>query len=506
MPPDVPADESGHSRREFLGRTAYAAGLAGVTGLSADTILSEAAQATTRFSPLPKPRNVPIDHFVLLMMENRSFDHYFGWLRGYADASQKESYPNPEGELVSTRAASTLGSNGVRVQGLRPPRPGPRLELRPRPVHRRLPRAGQRQRRVRAQLLQPRRARLHPRGGPQLHALRPLLLLAARPHLAEPLLQVVGPVGRVQDEHDPARRQHLGDDLRPGARPRPDGQVLLLGPAVRRPLGPALFDLARADRAVLRRRRGRQAPEHRHRGPALQGRQRGGRALRRRAPARRRAPRPGLPGRRGERLRHLGQLPARRAVRHLRRVGRLLRPRAPRARAGRPREHRPERGLRPARASGCRPWPSRRTRATRAPPSAGASGAGGTTRATAWTTAATRTSRSSASSRYRFGLGFLNKRHKYANNIGHSFDFWGKPDFEPAELPDPPAIVTQPCALGGQDVEDSLETHQSDIDAPRADRGEAEGSRLRGHAGQDLHQAGHGEEGHRGRSLSALLI
>ena len=28
---------------------------------------------------------------------------------------------------------------------------------------------------------------------------------------------------------------------------------------------------------------------------------------------------------------------------------------------------------------------------------------------------------------YRFGLGFLNKRHKYANNIGHSFDFWGKP-------------------------------------------------------------------------------
>ena len=53
MPPDVSADESGHSRREFLGRTAYAAGLAGVTGLSADTILSEAAQATTRFSPLP---------------------------------------------------------------------------------------------------------------------------------------------------------------------------------------------------------------------------------------------------------------------------------------------------------------------------------------------------------------------------------------------------------------------------------------------------------------------
>jgi len=124
MLPDVSADESGHSRREFLERTAYAAGIAGAAGLSADTILTQAAQATTRFSPLPKPRNVPIDHFVLLMMENRSFDHYFGWLRGYADASQKESYPNPEGELVSTRAASTLGSNGSEFKGCGHPDPG----------------------------------------------------------------------------------------------------------------------------------------------------------------------------------------------------------------------------------------------------------------------------------------------------------------------------------------------------------------------------------------------
>ena len=36
------------------------------------------ASAATR-KPFPKPRDLPIDTFVVLMMENRSFDHYFGW-------------------------------------------------------------------------------------------------------------------------------------------------------------------------------------------------------------------------------------------------------------------------------------------------------------------------------------------------------------------------------------------------------------------------------------------
>ena len=118
------ADESGLSRRDFLGRTAYAAGLAGTMGLSAETILAEAAQASQRSSGLPSPRNVPIDHFVLLMMENRSFDHYFGWLHGFADATQRERYPNAEGELVPTRAASTLGTGGVQFKGCGHPDPG----------------------------------------------------------------------------------------------------------------------------------------------------------------------------------------------------------------------------------------------------------------------------------------------------------------------------------------------------------------------------------------------
>ena len=63
---------------------------------------------------------------------------------------------------------------------------------------------------------------------------------------------------------------------------------------------------------------------------------------------------------------------------------------------------------------------------------------------------------------YRFGLGFLNKRHQAALNIGHSFN-WAHPDLDPPGLPDPPAIVTQPCALGGGDVEDSQLAHESDL-------------------------------------------
>ncbi len=47
---------------------------------------------------------------------------------------------------------------------------------------------------------------------------------------------------------------------------------------------------------------------------------------------------------------------------------------------------------------------------------------------------------------YRFGMGYLNTRHRYASDIGRSFDF-DRPDFEPASLPDPTAIVSVPCSL-----------------------------------------------------------
>ena len=75
-------------RREFLQRTAMTAGLAAGLGtvLDPETIVAEAARRQRRVR-LPSPRNMPVDTFVVLMMENRSFDHYLGWLP-HADGHQ----------------------------------------------------------------------------------------------------------------------------------------------------------------------------------------------------------------------------------------------------------------------------------------------------------------------------------------------------------------------------------------------------------------------------------
>jgi phospholipase C len=69
---------NGLSRRQVL---AGAAGAAGAVALGGVRSPSEAA---TR---LPEPSRSGIDHVVVLMMENRSFDHYLGWLKG-ADGRQ----------------------------------------------------------------------------------------------------------------------------------------------------------------------------------------------------------------------------------------------------------------------------------------------------------------------------------------------------------------------------------------------------------------------------------
>lgn len=64
-------------RRQFL------AGAASLAGAAAFGLPGRSAAAAT----LPSPGASGIDHVVLVMMENRSFDHYFGWLPG-ADGQQ----------------------------------------------------------------------------------------------------------------------------------------------------------------------------------------------------------------------------------------------------------------------------------------------------------------------------------------------------------------------------------------------------------------------------------
>jgi phospholipase C len=101
-PPAEEQSDDGMGRREFLARTAGLAGLAGLaTVLPAETLISQAAKVQTRTS-LPSSRNIPIDTFVVLMMENRSFDHYLGWFPGADGQNRGLRYPDEKGKKHAT--------------------------------------------------------------------------------------------------------------------------------------------------------------------------------------------------------------------------------------------------------------------------------------------------------------------------------------------------------------------------------------------------------------------
>jgi len=89
-------------RREFIARTAALAGAAGLgASLPLNSLLSAAASQQARV-PYPKPRDLPIDHFVVLMMENRSFDHYLGWRPDVDGRTSGLKYPDDQGHFHKT--------------------------------------------------------------------------------------------------------------------------------------------------------------------------------------------------------------------------------------------------------------------------------------------------------------------------------------------------------------------------------------------------------------------
>jgi phospholipase C len=65
------------SRRRIL----QGAGLTGLT-IAGSRWLEVPARAAAATSALPSPAQSGIEHIVVLMMENRSFDHFLGWLPG----------------------------------------------------------------------------------------------------------------------------------------------------------------------------------------------------------------------------------------------------------------------------------------------------------------------------------------------------------------------------------------------------------------------------------------
>ena len=92
-------------RRDFLQRAAVTAGLAAGLGtvLDPNTLVAEAARKQGRAAKLPSPRNMPIDTFVVLMMENRSFDHYLGWLPNADGRQAGLTYVGRDGQAKQTR-------------------------------------------------------------------------------------------------------------------------------------------------------------------------------------------------------------------------------------------------------------------------------------------------------------------------------------------------------------------------------------------------------------------
>jgi phospholipase C len=87
------------SRRQVL---AGAVGAAGAVALG-----SVGAEADTGSATLPHPRHSGIDHIIVLMMENRSFDHYFGWLEGADGKQHGLSYVDKDGVSHKTHRLLT---------------------------------------------------------------------------------------------------------------------------------------------------------------------------------------------------------------------------------------------------------------------------------------------------------------------------------------------------------------------------------------------------------------
>jgi phospholipase C len=91
------------SRRQFLAAAAGAATLLALSGCQGSSSSTKKKQTvTTKGAALPDPKGAPFDHVVLLMMENRSFDHLLGWLPGTDGRQVGLAYTDTEGNPQHT--------------------------------------------------------------------------------------------------------------------------------------------------------------------------------------------------------------------------------------------------------------------------------------------------------------------------------------------------------------------------------------------------------------------
>jgi phospholipase C len=92
-------------RRDFLRATGAMAALAAFEPWRAGRALAATgarALSPARAAALPNPANAPFDHVIVLMMENRSFDHFFGWLPGANGKQAGLRYTDTGGKTYPT--------------------------------------------------------------------------------------------------------------------------------------------------------------------------------------------------------------------------------------------------------------------------------------------------------------------------------------------------------------------------------------------------------------------
>lgn len=109
-----PATFNPSRRRALAGLAASTAGVAALSACSSSSsspVLSAAGpMPVPSGAGLPDPKSSGIDHIVVVMMENRSFDHYLGWLPGADGRQAGLRFTDKDGATVdSFHLASTAG-------------------------------------------------------------------------------------------------------------------------------------------------------------------------------------------------------------------------------------------------------------------------------------------------------------------------------------------------------------------------------------------------------------
>jgi phospholipase C len=92
----------GVNRRQFIKNVAGVASTAALTGAIEGSVVDSRAQS------LPAPEDSGIQHIVVVMMENRSFDHFLGWLPGANGRQAGLTYFDSQGEAYPTNHLMTF--------------------------------------------------------------------------------------------------------------------------------------------------------------------------------------------------------------------------------------------------------------------------------------------------------------------------------------------------------------------------------------------------------------